>query len=260
MPALLDRARSLLDVARLVDERAAFAARQAARRRMVARYHLSGSPVAFHLRHVTDDVATLDQVIGQRHYELPPEAEQALDALGRPLEVVDLGANIGLFGAEVLGRWPDAHVVAFEPDPDNAAVLARTIAANPGLRWELEAACAGVEDGEITFAAGRFANSRISDDGTGVRVPVRDTYRWLERADLVKVDIEGAEWPLVDDPRFAALPARVLAFEFHPTGLADDVDPHALAVEKLTAAGYTVSEAHLESLPRHGMVWAWKRP
>jgi FkbM family methyltransferase len=258
---VLDRARSVVRLSGLVRERPRFIARQAARRPTVGRYRLAGSPVAFHLRHATDDVATLDQVVGRRHYQLPAPVRYALRGAGRPLEIVDLGANIGLFGAEALTRWPDAHVVAFEPDPANAAVLRRTIAANAGRRWELVAACAGVEDGEVAFAAGQFANSRIADDGATdtetVRVPVRDVFPWLERADFVKIDIEGAEWPLLADPRFGSLPARAIALEFHHYGCPGD--PQALAAQALRDAGFEVGEGHLDATPGCGMVWGWKR-
>lgn len=257
MQSLTGRARSVLRLSQLVRERARFVARQAAGRRSVASYHLPSGPVAFHLRHRTDDVATLDQVVGQRHYVLPPQARQALDALDRPPEIVDLGANIGLFGVEMLNRFPRARVVAFEPDPGNAGILRRSVEANPDRRWELHEACAGVAPGEVRFAAGAFANSRIAEDGDGIVVPVEDVFPLLERADLVKIDIEGAEWPIVTDERFRRLTAGAIALEFHPYGCPEP-DPEALAERVLREAGYEVSPAHLESLPGHGMVWAWK--
>jgi FkbM family methyltransferase len=258
---VLDRVRSVLRLSALVRERGRFVVRQAARRRTVGRYRLAGSPVAVHLRHATDDVATLDQVVGLRHYEMPPPVLEALGELRRPLEIVDLGANIGLFGAEALTRWPDAHVVAFEPDPANAAILRRTVAANGGLRWDLVAACAGVEEGAVAFAAGHFATSRIADGdtrgGPTVRVPVHDVFPWLEQADFVKIDIEGAEWPLLADARFRRLPARAVALEFHPYRCPDD--PETLAAQSLRDAGYEVGEGEFDAAPGCGMVWGWKR-
>ena len=56
---------------------------------------------------------------------------------------------------------------------------------------------------------------------------------------------------------YASLASRAIAFEFHPYGCPDP-DPEALAQRMLREAGYAVSPAHLESLPGHGMVWAWK--
>lgn len=260
MASPLARARSVWALSRFLDgrERVPFFARQAAGRRTIARYHRVGGRVAFHLRHATDDLQTFAQVVAEQHYAMPVPVIDTLRALGRPPEVVDLGANVGLFSAQVLERWPDAHVVAFEPDPANAAVLARSIAANPALRWELVQAAAGVADGEVTFAAGRFATSRIAGAGEGgVTVPVRDAFAWLAGADLVKIDIEGAEWPLIADPRFAALPARVVALEYHAHG-APDGDPGAAAERALRRAGFATERGDLDAPEGCGMWWGWK--
>jgi FkbM family methyltransferase len=256
--SVLDPVRSVMRNAALVQERAAFAARAARRREEIARYHLTGGAVAFHLRHATPDVNTLEQVVGQGHYDLPAPVAAALDGLGRPPEIVDLGANIGLFGVVMLDRFPGSRVVAYEPDPANAAILRRSVQANGARhRWELREACAGVAEGSVRFQAGDFANSRIAEsDGDGIEVPVLDAYADLERADFVKIDIEGAEWPLVADGRFAVLPATVVAFEYHPYGAPGD--PEEAATAALQAAGFEVGEGHLDSLPGHGMVWGWK--
>jgi FkbM family methyltransferase len=260
MPSLAEIARSKLRLAGLVRERARFLAQAVAGRRAPSPYRLREGGVTVHLRHSTPDLNTLEQVVGQGHYELPGDVEAALRSLRRPLEVVDLGANIGLFGALLLGRFPDAHVVAFEPDPDNAEVHARSVRANDGLRWELVPACAGTVDGEVAFAAGDYANSRIADNGRdgAITVPVRDVFPYLDRVDLLKVDIEGAEWELLSDPRFAGVPATVTALEFHPWGAPGD--PRTAAASALRDAGYAVRDAELHALEGHGMLWGVRAP
>ena len=40
----------------------------------------------------------------------------------------------------------------------------------------------------------------------------------MAEADLVKIDIEGGEWPILTDPRFAQLPTPALVIEYHPAG------------------------------------------
>src|SRR5215469_7379745 len=42
--------------------------------------------------------------------------------------VIDLGANIGLASALFLSLWPEATVVAVEPDPDNFALMQKNLA------------------------------------------------------------------------------------------------------------------------------------
>ena len=48
----------------------------------------------------------LDELFSQREYELPPPVERTLAATTGRLRVVDLGANIGLFGAWLLEPLP----------------------------------------------------------------------------------------------------------------------------------------------------------
>lgn len=260
---LTEAVTSSVRLSRLVRERPRFLLHQALRRPVTKPYRLAGSDVVVHVRHTTPDLNTLEQVLGADHYVLPPSVEERLRALGRPPVIVDLGANIGLFGADMLRRFPDAHVIAFEPEPSNAEVHRRSVAANPGRNWELVEAAAGTSQGTVRFRTGLFSNSAIADgdangDGT-VEVPLRDAFEYLERADLVKVDIEGAEWQLAADPRFARLPAIAIAFEFHPAGCPEP-DPHAVAMRILHEAGYRTADAELDTEPGHGTVWGWKQP
>lgn len=243
----------LIGLSALVRERTAFVGRQALRRRVVARYHLRRGGLPFYIRHATPDVNTFEQMFDEGHYEFPSPVADALARVER-VRAVDLGANIGMFGLWLRTRLPSAEIVAFEPDPDNAAVLERTAAENrAGADWQVVEAAAGPRDGEVSFLAGDFANSRIGEGG--ITVELRDVFPYLAAADFVKIDIEGAEWQLTRDPRFAELRAAAVAFEYHP-GDADD--PHAEAVAALTAAGYETMDGELETLPGHGMVWAWR--
>ena len=48
--------------------------------------------------------------------------------------------------------------------------------------------------------------------------PRVDVFPYLAAADLVKIDIEGSEWEILADARFAGIAARVLVLEYHPQG------------------------------------------
>jgi FkbM family methyltransferase len=258
---LAQRVATLRDVAPVIREPLRLGARRLRGNPGVGRYHLRHSGLAIHIRHhVIEDVGTLVQTFSKAHYVPPPEAKRALDRLGRPLHAMDLGANIGMFGAWFLSQWPDARVTAYEADPENAEVHALTTAANrDSARWELVAAAAGTSDGEVRFASGRATNSRLArdDDADAVTVPQHDVIARAGDVDLLKIDIEGAEWALVDDPRFAELDAAVVALEYHrercPGG-----DPLLTATRALDRAGYRVTPGNLDAEPGEGMVWGWR--
>lgn len=248
--------------ARTVRESAAFFSRQVARRDGLFLYRLRGSGLRVGIRHDTADPATLSEVFYHRHYE---PGEDAARALSEPRRILDMGANIGLFGAFAAGRWPEAEIVAYEPDPANAAVLRHTVAANAlQSRWTVVPAAAGTRDGEVGFALGLEVESHIvaDTDGDGpaantiILVPVRDVLAEMSRSDLVKLDIEGGEWDILGDERFAQNPPRALVLEYHPR-LCPGADPRATIERLLTRADMRIAPIW-HGADGHGMLWAWR--
>lgn len=223
----------------------------------LARYVLrrSGRPVW--IRHNTPDTLVLDEIFYSGHYRLPEHVSLFLDGLGQPPRIVDLGANIGLFGVWVLDRFPGAEITAFEPDPRNAEVTRRCIDANGAAdRWRLLEAAASNRDGRTSFLAGEFSRSRVEPESGGIEVEMTDVFPFLERADLVKIDIEGGEWALLGDPRFRELEAPVLVVEYH-ADQAPTEDPRGAALAAVRQAGYK-AEVVEEFGPGQGVLWAWR--
>jgi FkbM family methyltransferase len=225
---------------------------------LLSRYTLRRAGRPIFVRHNTADPLVLDEIFYTGHYELPVEVSGVLDGLGRPPRVLDLGANIGLFGVWALDRFPGAEITAFEPDPTNAEVARLCIEANSvGARWHLVEAAAGNRDGRIGFRAGEFSRSRIEPEGSGMDVDAVDVFPYLEGTDLAKVDIEGGEWAILTDPRFPHLEIPALVLEYHPDQ-APGPDPGALTREILERAGYE-TRLVFEFGPAQGMFWAWRR-
>jgi FkbM family methyltransferase len=255
----LDSVRARLIAARLVRESGAFFWGELRRPPGVFVYTLRKNDVRVAIRHRSVDAATLVEVFGADWYATPPEVERAL---GSPREIIDLGANIGLFGALAVTRWPAAAIVAYEPDPGNAAVHERTIAEN-GLadRWTLVRAAAGTADGNARFAIDRGPSSFmvVGDAPPGenvVSVEMRDVLPAICGAEFVKIDVEGGEWPIIADARFAADPPRVVVLEYHPAELAG-VDRRAEAEQILTDAGMRTALIPGTEREGYGMLWGW---
>ena len=266
--------------ARLVRPALGYAARELSGDRRAHRYVLRcGDRVVF-LRHNTTDASILEEIFAARIYQPPQPVQAALRGLGRPLRIADLGANVGLFGLFAFERWQCERLTAFEPHPENAALQRRTIAANRLQdRWRLIEACAFTADGKLPFARDHHSDSRMtadtlasengdpahdtpapddpahSPDGRELVAAV-DALPLLADADLLKIDIEGGEWALLADPRFAELPATAIAVEYHPH-LAPGHDARAHARRELERNGFTALEVFHD--PRgHGMLWAWR--
>jgi FkbM family methyltransferase len=254
---------ALLLRARTVHPGPAFALREVARVSGARSYRLrGGGDLRAVIRHGTGDVVTLGEVFHERDYEPPPDVAAAL---GRVHTILDLGANIGLFGLFAARRWPDAEILAYEPDPANADVHERAIALNGlGQRWRLVRAAAGARDGRVSFVSGGVALSRLADADAiplaagerTIEVDLRDVLAQVADADLLKLDTEGGEWAILTDPRFRAAPPRALALEYHPA-LCPGPDPRAAAVAALEQAGMTVRVIKHRA-DGYGMLWAWR--
>lgn len=244
---------ALLLRALTVRESVAFVARQLLRQGGAFAYHpRAAAGMTVLVRHGPSDPIILGEVFRQRDYEPPPELADI-----EPLRILDLGANVGYFGAFALARWPAASVTAYEPDPVSAAVHARTITLN-GLtdRWTLHRAAAAERDGQARFHAWGHALSHVSEEGNAI-VPVHDVLPVIAGVDLLKIDTEGGEWPILADPRFAANPPRVVVLEYHPDG-APGPDPRKAVLEHLEAAGLTATASIFQRADGYGMLWAWR--
>jgi FkbM family methyltransferase len=242
---------ALLLRARTVRRSTRFVVREILRRGGAFAYTVRSGTVQIVVRHGTSDPVTLGEVFHERDYAPPP----GVPAPRR--RIVDLGANVGYFGAFAMDAWPESSVVAYEPDPVTAAVHERTIALNGlGARWELRRAAAAAKAGVLRFHASGDALSHAAEDGELV-VPAEDVLPLVAEADLLKMDVEGGEWPILADVRFSAAPPRVVVLEYHPQG-APGPDPHSAARQLLQAAGLTRTATIFQRADGYGMLWAWR--
>ena len=199
------------------------------------------------MREGTGDTEVFDEIFVRRVY-----ANAA--RLVEPAKVVDLGANIGLFGVFLRDLHPGVPIVAFEPDPENVALLRRNV------DCEVVQACAGVADGLVPFIGGQQDQSRIAAGATeegATFVPVVDVFPYLEGADLVKIDIQGGEWDLLADPRLASSGVKAIFVEYHAYMCPDPAAPRETAERLLEQAGYA-HELVFDDPDGFGMLWAWR--
>lgn len=231
----------------------------------VRTYRLCESGLSVSMRHRSRDVAILNEIFGGTGgincYAPPIEVAALLDRADPP-RIMDLGANIGLFGLYVLGRWPAAQITAFEPDPDNAALLQHAVASNNlDQSWRVHRSACSNRRGTVAFASGLLSEARMAEPGEAgtIVVPVADVFREDHDVDLLKMDIEGAEWPILADPRMSDLKARAIVLEWHARGCRDP-NPHTAVVRLLHAAGYA-NTVDISDDPAHrsnGVIWAWR--
>jgi len=217
-------------------------------------YTLRHSGGHFSLRHRSGDVDIFRKFYAYGYYAWPSDVTAHLQRLNRPLHVLDLGANIGFFDVHAREQLPIGSVVCFEPDPDNARVLERVRVAN-GANWEIVRACASNQGGQVMFKSGRQNFSQIASDGD-FSVPCVDVMPYIAEADLIKMNIEGSEWEILEDPRLADTSGAWIV-EYHRIRNPErDITDHVQSL--FHRAGYTTQVAVCHQ--NNGLVWAWKDP
>jgi FkbM family methyltransferase len=118
--------------------------------------------------------------------------------------VLDGGANTGLFTMAILSRWPAVRILAIEPLPDNIEVLRANLKAN-NFTAEIIPVCLAALEGEAKFYVREANSGGLSDSEEFERVitvktvPLSDLYApFRGRNVLIKLDIEGAEMPVIE--------------------------------------------------------------
>jgi len=271
------RAARLRGGARCVSTPLRYAARELSSRQRTCIYKLRENGLSALIRHPLIDSWVLEEIYGENAYLPPDSIQERLQSLGRPPRIVDLGGHAGLFGLYILGRFPDATVLSFEPDADNLSSLRACVTANGfESRWEIVPAAAGRADGEIEFVSNLHLSHAGADveaiDSATLRhifpflaggalmeeqrttVSVQDCFPALGDADLVKIDIEGGEWPLLEDSRLRDIGAVALVLECHRTSAPSD-NPGEYAHARLREAGFEIvnsRDASGEAL----LIWA----
>lgn len=184
----------------------------------------------------TDDPFINPEILRQHRYE--PHVTAAIRQVLKPgMVFLDLGASAGYFSllaAHLVG--PGGRVIAFEPGADNARLILMSALVN---RFDhLDLYPSAVADSETTFLfdmmlgsngtlSAEVARALSTEEITGlyyrtlVRTVRLDTVlRGLPRLDVIKMDIEGAEYRALAGGRHLIDTHRPIIFsEFSPSGL-----------------------------------------
>lgn len=245
---------------RIVNRPWRFVLRELGGRRTAAVYRIRENGMKTRIVHNTGDVSALDQSFYSHAHEPPAGALSRLQGLGRPLRALDIGANVGMWGLWLHSRFPVERIVGVEASAVNVARHRHQIDLNGlGGRWSVIHRAATTSDGPVSFLAREGSTGSIvlrttpgSETVDGV-----DMFSLVGDIDLLKIDIEGGEWPILADGRFKEIPVPVVMIEYHAAG-APSGEPELAVQRLLEDAGY-VAEATEQFRPGFGTVWGYRR-
>lgn len=153
-------------------------------------------------------------------------------ALSRGGVFIDLGANIGSYtflAGKIVG--PEGRVIAVDPDPriqryllshpivksaKNIIVMGKAVWTSKGIH--------SLSLGKSTLFTSLTPLKRFKNSGAFVResigvetVRLEDLTQAFKTVDVIKMDIEGAEYPVLTDPSLGLGNVKTLIIEMHYT-------------------------------------------
>ena len=154
----------------------------------------------FYLRDLTSDIATFDQVFIDQEYDFVMKKA--------PRVIVDAGANIGLSSIYFANKYPESKIIAIEPENSNDEMLKNNVAPYSNI-VSLNAALWN-ENEEINLVDPGRGNWGFLTEGDGDRCQAEHSGKMchkiqgmtinkimekngIEKIDVLKIDIEGAE-------------------------------------------------------------------
>ncbi len=172
------------------------------------------------------ELEVLREVFLEREYEVALPAE--------PRFILDLGSNVGASIAFFRARYPAARIVGVEPDPRAFTRLRANVAQMTDVTV-LNVAAAGVDARRSFYAApeswlSSFRGQALAG-GDEIEVETRTLESLLadlrvDRVDLLKIDVEGAEEEIL--PTFDLDRVGAIVGEIHPDIVSD---PEGLIAE-----------------------------
>lgn len=199
---------------------------------------MAGGNYAF--KHFDNDVcrAVINNIVVGKSY---PKVEFVAD-VGT---IVDAGANIGAASIYFAALYPDARIHAFEPAPENFALLAENTApfANIGAHevglFDADKE-ASLFEGEYDPSTNSIGDSGLNT-GRSRKVELRDAKPFLHGLDvngidILKLDTEGCEVPILRSLAEMIYAIKVIYVEYH-----DDEDRRV--IDDLLSRDHILSSA-----------------
>lgn len=186
-------------------------------------------------------------------YSLSSSLEAGIyrDRVKPGMTVVEIGANVGFFTLLFSGlAGGKGRVLAFEPDPANFRLLERSVKESGRGNVLLTRAAVSAKAGalKLFISEENRGDHRVYDCGEGrpcVEVPAVSVDEALgpgARADFIKMDIQGAEYPalLGMERTVKNSPGLTMLCEFTPGLIRKCGDSPERLLEKLAEYGFSL--------------------
>ncbi|MCG5510344.1 FkbM family methyltransferase [Ectothiorhodospira lacustris] len=155
--------------------------------------HVTG--VGVFLRPCTADQKVYDEIFKAQEYRLD---------VGEPVVIVDAGAHIGLSSVYFAQRYPRAMIIAVEPESSNFELLKKNVSVYANIKpvhaglWS-RTTCLAIQDEGVDTWSFRVVEADSEHGIMATSVPDLMSDFNIDRIDVLKIDIEGAELEVLGD-------------------------------------------------------------
>lgn len=130
--------------------------------------------------------------------------------------IIDCGANIGISVIWFAKNYSGSSIMAFEPDPLLFGLLQQNVKAN-NIDADLRNEAVWNSTAQLKFSSSKKQNAQVSDAGavTVKAIRLKEVLQKFSHIDLLKIDIEGAEYAVIKDCKEELPKVQHLFVEFH---------------------------------------------
>lgn len=165
------------------------------------------------LREKTDDIKLFKQILVHKEYEFKTTL--------KPQFIIDAGSNIGLASLFFAGKYPEALIVAIEPEARNFQSLCRNTQNYPNIKpinaglWHESTTLEVTQSGGTSGFMVRETNA--SNPNSFKAISTDDILKKFEKRviDIFKIDIEGAEKEVLSENTSWLSNTKIMIIELH---------------------------------------------
>jgi FkbM family methyltransferase len=194
--------------------------------------------------HFTDGNGFLSNV-----KELYKEEPYFFESDNNSPRIIDGGAYIGLSILYFKKIYPKASITAFEADPNTFEVLQKNLEQLNLSNVEIINKALWDKESTLTFyGTNAMAGSllfNVNQTGTAIEVPTVSLKKWLnESVDFLKLDIEGAEYAVLNDIKDELVNVKRIFIEYHSSFDETQRLDEILAILRTAGFRYYITEAN----------------
>lgn len=132
--------------------------------------------------------------------------------------IYDCGSNVGTSCLYFFRFYPSSKIYAFEPDPVIYSVLKQNINSYKTTNVLPHNSAVWIDNNGVQFTQQGADGSSIFSEGNKISVPsirLKDFLEKEEQIDLLKIDIEGAEYEVIKDCKDSLGNVKNIFVEYH---------------------------------------------